>query len=319
MHIRINMSAGRLGLREHPILRREMRALMRNRRVPWMLFASAGLAVGCGVLLLVLGLRHGASFTDEEYARLGYNLFRWMMVLEVLFILVLTPALTGGAIARECHRQSMEALLLSRLSLRHIITDKLLAALALEGIAMLCALPVVAVAFIFGGVSPWEILSMQALLFVVAACCGATGIYWSALCRNDIIAIALTYLTTLAWIIFTIPLFILPLLFRLFMIIRQALQRANNGITPMLAVMAYLFGIPLLVILTYWRSMMWFLAIVNLVTPFSMFYFDSDQADDLLDILVLSLSAVLLLVSTRFMLAAAERAIRHRWPGGAFP
>jgi len=309
-------------LSARPILLKEMRSLMRHRRMPAVLFVCAALAVGVGLLLLALGVSHGIIPTPEDSARIGRNLFCWMMVLEALLAMILMPALTGGTIAREYQQQTMEALLLSRLPIRSIATGKLLASLALLGIIMLCALPVVAVAFVFGGVSPWELLCIQALILVVAACWGATGIYWSAHCRSDIHAITLTYLTTLAWVVFTVPFMVLSMLLRVFTMLRQALQKAgepDQGVTPALMLIVSFFVFPLGVLLVLVPFLIEALLIVNLAAPFWMILFENDPDTILFCTLLLALFAVVQAVNIRFMLAAAERAIRHKWQGGPLP
>jgi len=299
-----------------PVLLREMRSLMRHRRVPVMLFACAGVAVGIGLFMLVIDLGGGAGLSNEGYAQLGRNLFRGMLLLEGMLIVLLTPALTGGSIAREYEHKTEEALILTRLSVREIVAGKLLAALALVGITLLCALPVISMAFMFGGVSPAELLFFSFTLLSFAACCGATGIYLSACCRNTVTAIALAYCGALAWVALTVPSAIACLVIKFFEAVPVSAQETELSSTRVVwhTLIIYIVGITMLIGIVNLRETLYQLTYLNLAWLCGD-ALKGDHNDDF-SILALIMSAGGMLLGARVMLAAAERAIRRRWPGG---
>ena len=319
MQIRTSISAGRFGLREQPILLKEMRALMRHRRMPAVLFACAALAVGAGAFILGEALGGGVTLGVEESARLGHRLFGGLMLLEGVLIVLLAPALTGGAIAGEEERRTLEPLLLSRLSIREILAGKLLAALGVQGIVLLCALPVVAVAFIFGGVSPWDVIFFTFALLSIAACCGATGIYLSARCRRSATALVLAFCLMLAWVVLTVPCAILCLLIRFYEAAPTSEHEEEPSSTRVVAYSVIIYGVGIVALFGIFNlgAMLYFLAQYN----FARLSWDVLQdhhpgSGGSNAWFALLFFAVWQGVLSRSMLASAERAIRRRWQGG---
>ncbi|MHB0935064.1 MAG: hypothetical protein ACYDCO_04615 [Armatimonadota bacterium] len=199
------MREGIRGMEERlpPMVRKEMRSLMRGRRAPVILFSSAAVAagVGCGTYFLGFQSVSGAG----AYAEVGRQLFGVLILLEAVLVLVLMPALCAGSMLREYRQGTLESLLLTRLTPRNVIAGKLYAALGFVLVVLLAVLPVMAVAFLLGGVSPWEVLAMHLLLLVFAWCAGATSLYMAARFPRGEGAFAPAYLLAFAWILFPLP------------------------------------------------------------------------------------------------------------------
>ena len=186
-----------------PMVRQEMRSLMRGRRAPVILFISAAVAVAIGWGVPFLALQ---SVSDAgEYAAAGRMLFGVLMLLEAVLVVALMPVLCAGAMLREYRQRMLESLLLTKLTPRGIVAGKLYAALGFVLVALLAVLPVTATVFMLGGVSPLEVLGMHLLLLVFACCTGAAGLYMAARFPHTDGATALACLLAFAWIFFPLP------------------------------------------------------------------------------------------------------------------
>jgi hypothetical protein len=135
----------------------------------------------------------GQQALDYEFSVIGEELFTIVMVFVALVVAMVTPALTSGAITIEYEQQTFEFLLLTPLSESGILGGKLLSSMSFAGILVLCALPVGALAFIFGGVAIWQFIAVPICILLLALCFGAIGLYCSARSRKTPVATSLAY------------------------------------------------------------------------------------------------------------------------------
>ncbi|HLO02849.1 MAG TPA: hypothetical protein VK191_07075 [Symbiobacteriaceae bacterium] len=184
------------GLRErllNPVLLREGRVRMRGWRAP------ALIAVYVGVIgLLLLGMMATMNIGTSGFApEMGAILFAFLAVVQMVLLLVAAPGLTGAALAGERERQTLDLLLVTRLSAFEVVFGKLMAALGFAGLLLVATLPLYGVLFLFGGVSLMAlgrtILVYLATLYFV----GAIGILWSTVLKRSVAAIVAAYGTVL--------------------------------------------------------------------------------------------------------------------------
>jgi len=132
-------------------------------------------------------------------------LFAVIILLEAALV-IMVPVFGAGLLQREYQQRTMDDLLLTRLGGAEIAVGKLTTVVGYYAVVRLCALPVLALTFLFGGVSPWEILCAQLLLLATAACTGAVGLYCAARYRGLAITMITTILFTFGWVFLVIPL-----------------------------------------------------------------------------------------------------------------
>lgn len=161
----------------------EMRSLMRGNRAPVLLLICTAVAVGVEIAFLYFSLPPG-GLDREAFARVGRELFLSLLGLEILLILLLMPLLTAGTVIQERLQHTMDDLLLTCLDGREIASGKMLAAFGYVVVVLVCLLPVHAIVFMLGGVSPWELLVSHAVLVGFAGFLGAFGVYCSSVMCN---------------------------------------------------------------------------------------------------------------------------------------
>jgi ABC-type transport system involved in multi-copper enzyme maturation permease subunit len=141
--------------------------------------------------------------TLSDLAHFTRTLFHAFLVVQLVALMVLTPALTAGAIAEERERQSMTFLLSSDLRDHEIVLGKFAARLVhLLGL-VLVGLPVFSAMQLLGGID----LGLVAICFAGTLMTGlgiaSIGLLTSVLCRKSRNAIFLAYLIVVAYLVFS--------------------------------------------------------------------------------------------------------------------
>ena len=128
--------------------------------------------VYCLILLLMIGARYNGFYAQEaflrisrgfvyisDFAEFAQDTFLVFVQLQLLTLLLLVPALVGGAIADEKQRKTLHYLMATRLSSGEIVFDKLWARLFHVGVFVLLGLPVLCLLNLMGGLS-WEYVAV---------------------------------------------------------------------------------------------------------------------------------------------------------------
>jgi ABC-type transport system involved in multi-copper enzyme maturation permease subunit len=187
----------------NPILVRETRARFRH----WGAFA---LLFGYAVLLaLAMGLNYAdaalriASIRNPLFRlpAVGHELFLTLTWMQALAWVLIAPAITASSIAREREDGLLESVLLSPLAPGKILAGKLLSALSFVALLILASLPVQAICFLMGGVSPGDFLCALALHTITATTAATIGLACSAWSRRANIALRTAYVLVIAWLI----------------------------------------------------------------------------------------------------------------------
>ena len=122
------------------------------------LLLLAGLAIthtnefGVSSTLLDFFDRSNPNVPIARLAKFAETFLVVFLVLQALAVVVLTPAIVGGAIAEDKERGTFDYLLTSTLSNREIVLGKLCARLVIVGSVLLTGLPVLSMTMFFGGV-----------------------------------------------------------------------------------------------------------------------------------------------------------------------
>ncbi|MBQ7833006.1 MAG: ABC transporter permease [Lachnospiraceae bacterium] len=142
-------------------------------------------------LLLAEGYSYGAA--DLSY-RTMINMFLVLVWLETIAIFFLTPALTAGCVSIEKERQTMDVLLTTRMSTWQIILGKYFSSIMLVIMLLISGLPVMSLVFIYGGVSLWQLFLILLVLIATTMFLASFGVFFSALVKNTIVSVILTYI-----------------------------------------------------------------------------------------------------------------------------
>lgn len=181
-------------IRANAVLGKELRTRMRGWRAA--IVVTAYLAILAAISLIFLS-GNSAPTTYRASADLGQGLFSLLAGFQLSLIIFVTPASTANAISGERQRQTLDLLLVTRLSSLAIVLGKLLAGLAFDILLILCTVPLFSLVFILGGVSPSQFLSMFATFLVTTVLLGSMALYISTITRRSGAAIVISLLCTL--------------------------------------------------------------------------------------------------------------------------
>ncbi len=195
----------------NPMLNKEFKLRFRSFKSFLGLLAYL-LAVGIVVIgFIYMQTRFSATgyFRPEE-SRVMFMMLSFIQLALVLFI---TPGLTAGIISGERERQTLSILLTTEQSSTSIILSKLFSSVSFLLLLIVSSLPIYSFVFLFGGVSPSDVLLIFGFSLFIVFSFGSIGILFSTLIRKTIISMVTTYATTLFLIGGTFFFFILALQF----------------------------------------------------------------------------------------------------------
>ncbi|MFJ6210674.1 ABC transporter permease [Lysinibacillus sp. NPDC092081] len=151
------------------------------------------LAVLCifiaGFLLLTTGFTGKGFFRPDT----SFMMFTVLTILQMALVLFITPSLTAGAISSEREKQTLNILLTTTQSSTQIIIGKLLSSVAFLVLMLIAGLPLYSLVFLFGGVSPSQLISIFLFYLLTVVAIGSIGVMFSTITKRTIVAMISTY------------------------------------------------------------------------------------------------------------------------------
>ncbi|MFJ8261713.1 ABC transporter permease [Rummeliibacillus sp. NPDC094406] len=132
----------------------------------------------------------GSGFINPQQSVILFGLLTYVQMALILFI---TPGLTAGAISTEREKQTLNILLTSSQSSFQIIFGKMSSSIVFLLLLLIAGLPLYSLAFLFGGISPGQLLIIFAFLIVTMLAIASIGVMFSTLIRKTIISMITTY------------------------------------------------------------------------------------------------------------------------------
>jgi ABC-type transport system involved in multi-copper enzyme maturation permease subunit len=146
------------------------------------------------------------AISAETSVRIGRAVYTALLTVLTIFVLMIAPALTAGVISAEREKQTMELLVTSPASTLGLVVGKLLSSLAYVVLLIVASIPLMAIAYAFGGVGPEDVLRAYLVILVIAVGMGAMGLFFSALVGRTQVATVLSYIVVLVLVLGTFAL-----------------------------------------------------------------------------------------------------------------
>lgn len=178
----------------NPVLRRELAERAASKRAA--VAVTLWLVLLSGLASLVYYVYTNTGQVDPvttDSAQIGKDLFEWTLFGMLGLVLFLVPAFTASSVAGERTRQTLIPVQMTTLSPLAIVLGKSLAAIAFTVLLVVIAAPILAVAFLVGGVGFADIFKGLGMIILTAVMLGTVGIMFSALFRKVQSAIVMTY------------------------------------------------------------------------------------------------------------------------------
>ena len=184
-------------MKANPVYLKESRSSVRSIRMIVILMAFNGLLAIAGILSLYIIVEQKKDFRIIYYSEF-LQVYVVLAYLEMMFLLLLMPAMTATSISGERERQTLDMMLCTKMKPVSIIIGKLEAAVTTTLLLLLSSMPVLALVFIFGGVQILDLLYLLLVMFVSGCLIGSAGIWFSTLTRKNMLSMVASYL----WMIF---------------------------------------------------------------------------------------------------------------------
>ncbi len=182
----------------NPVLDRELRQRSRTPRsmVIMTIFLLVSLATA-----FVTYLGETSGF-DGEFDLIGQSvgrtMFEWVLILELIVMLFVVPGISAGAITGERDRQTLIPLQVTLIGPVGIFVGKVLSSAAFVVLMIVASTPILAVAYLLGGVAFSSIFWGVAALIVIGLLLAVIGVACSAFMRRTAAATLITYGVVLA-------------------------------------------------------------------------------------------------------------------------
>jgi ABC-2 type transport system permease protein len=187
---------------------KDLRGRMRGRRAFVIVTLYLGLLGGFAWMVATLiaqsyttGFGGSSAFAS---AAVGQGIFAALLMLETLQVAFLAPSSTAGAISLEREKQTLDLLVTTPITTAAIVFGKLLSTLVYVFLLIAASIPLMAMVFVYGGVSPEDVLKGYVVLIATAIGLGSFGLLCSSLVKRTTAATAITIFGVLAVTIGTI-------------------------------------------------------------------------------------------------------------------
>lgn len=219
----------------NPVLLKELKLRFRFfKSITGMLFYLLALTVVVGgFLLVVTQLSGNGSYMRPDES---FYLFLVLSVMQMGLVLFITPGLTAGAISSEREKQTLNMLLMTTQSSWQIVLGKLTSSIAFLGFLLMAGLPIYSLVFLFGGVSPMQLVTIFLFYFVTMVAIGSIGIFFSTVLKRTITAMIATYGSMIFLAGFT------AFFFGVTLMVEEVSALATTGTTQFFSPLAYFWA-----------------------------------------------------------------------------
>ena len=137
------------------------------------------------------------------------QIFKIVIFLPAILLIFVAPSFISGAISDERQRGTLEILLTTKMTARSIVFGKFLSLFASIMLILVSQLPIMAILFLYGGISVLDIIKLVINFVVFVILIISMGIFCSSIVVKTSVATALVYSTVLGLFVGTLVLYFL--------------------------------------------------------------------------------------------------------------
>lgn len=189
----------------NPILKKELMVGSRSIKMPFAIMGvNAFLAL---IVVLVIAVTNMTGVViGYDYSALSC-LFPILGCVECGLLSLIVPIITSGSISGERERQTLDIMLTTPMSPFSIALGKLGSAMMVVMMYMVSSIPIMAIAFVLGGMSWWALFGLIVMLLYLGLYVGSVGIFCSSVVKKSIMATVLTIVIGVTIIVVTTIIF----------------------------------------------------------------------------------------------------------------
>jgi hypothetical protein len=169
---------------DNPILFRELRRRMQGKALIISIISYVALMTVATVMIVLISSPSVASEASNEtllgMRQTGELIFSWVTGIQGLLVLLVAPTITAGLTTGEKERQTFDFLRATTITRWMYVLGCFLSTVFYVALALICALPLLSLSLLYGGVTAVEIIQAQAVLLVGSSTLSAFGLYVSS-------------------------------------------------------------------------------------------------------------------------------------------
>lgn len=179
-------------MRTNPVYKRETMVSARSFKLALLLLSFNGILAFVAFLNMYSTLAQVRVTAEIQYTSF-LDLYLFVATLEFAMLVLIMPAITAGSISGERERQTLELMLTTRMRPVDIVLGKLEASISTMGLMIMSSFPIIALVFVYGGVTVGDIAVLLLCFAAAALFAGSIGICCSALFGRTTLATVASY------------------------------------------------------------------------------------------------------------------------------
>ncbi len=179
-------------MRMNPVYKRETMVSARSIKLALILMVFNGILALVALLNMYSTLAQVRLTAEIQYTSF-LDLYLFVAVLEFVMLIFIMPALTAGSISGERERQTLELMLATKMRPSEIVLGKLAASLSTMFLLIISSFPIIAMVFVYGGVTLNDIGLLLLCYIAAALFVGSLGLCCSALFRKSTLSTVVSY------------------------------------------------------------------------------------------------------------------------------
>lgn len=176
----------------NPIVKKDVKVQSRSMRICWGVFAYELILALTFFLAMVLIEQQSRYSTSNIYSAMVW-LYPVPALTQLGILGLIVPVRTASAISGEKERQTFDIMMTTSMTPFAIIAGKVMTAMVQSMFFVIASMPVMALAFVIGGMSWGYLFAFLAIALLVSLFSASIGILCSSICKKSISAVIMSY------------------------------------------------------------------------------------------------------------------------------
>ena len=179
-------------MKQNPVYKRETRVNSRSLRLPLILTVFNGILCAVPLMNLYSVVSQVKATATIQYSSF-MEMYEFVATIEFILLTFIVPAVTASSISGERERQTLELMLTTQMTPAQIVNGKLMSALSTLLLLIISSFPAIMMVFVFGGITPIDVVALLLCYTAVALFAGSLGICFSSAFKRSTLSTVLTY------------------------------------------------------------------------------------------------------------------------------
>jgi ABC-type transport system involved in multi-copper enzyme maturation permease subunit len=176
----------------NPIVKKDVKVQARSMRISWGLFAYEAIMAAVFFFALFI-IQVENSYTSSNIYSSIVGLYPTLAITQIIILGVVIPIRTASSISGEKERQTFDIMMTTSMTPKSIILGKVTIAIIQGMFFVVGGMPIMALAFVSGGISWIYLLWFFAIAVLVSLFSASIGIFCSSVCKKSISAVIMSY------------------------------------------------------------------------------------------------------------------------------